>query len=180
MPEIKISGDNIDMKKTIIAMLMVLVMVLCAVPAFAADGITDAEQAELDHFAAGVEINGKTVTPFDKYINVATDSLMHREYTAEELARVRTCVDECYDILKAENVTCFDDMKNSPRLQEVVDKCTTLANSLGYKLIFNYENGDVVLRTGFNMTATIIVAVALVAVIGAAVIVVSRKRLLAK
>lgn len=172
------------MKKRIAAILMVAVLVIAmAVPAFAADGITAEEQAELDHFAAGREINGKLVTPFPKYITVATNSLIERSYTAEELQRVHECVDRCYDILEAEQVTCFEDMKHSPRLQEVVDDVTTLANSLGYKLTFNYDNGDVFIvlnQTGFNMTATFIIIGVVVAALAAAAIIIFRKKLFAK
>ena len=170
------------MKKNFVAILVVLALALCmAVPAFAADGITAEEQAVLDNFANGREINGVLVTPLAKYVNLATDYLMRRAFTAEELARIDTCINECYDILEAEQVTRFEDMKNSPRLQEVVDKCSALARSLGYTLDFNYENGDVVIKqTGFNTTATIIIVASLALVVAAAIVIVSRKRLLAK
>lgn len=167
--------------KKFAAILLVLVMALLAVPAFASDGITPEEQAVLDHFAEGRVIEGKLVTPFPKHITVATNSLIERAYTAEELQRVTEVIDACYDILEAEKITNYEDMKNSPRLQEIVDMCNELAKSLGYSFYFNFENGDVVIKqTGFNMTATFIIIGVLVAIAAAAVIIVSKRKLVVK
>lgn len=169
------------MKKNFVAILLVLVMALCmAVPAFAA-GISDGEQALLDEFCAGREIAGVQVTPPAKYVNISTNELMRRDFTEAEITDIRTVMNECYDILEAEEVTTFEQMKASPRLQEIVDKVAALATSLGYTFNFNYDNGDVVInQTGFNTTATIIIVASLVVVLAAAIVIVSRKRLLAK
>lgn len=172
------------MKKAITVILLAFMAIaFVAIPAFAADGISSDEQALLDKFQAGREIEGVLVTPMAQHVAEAEAFLLRNDLTAEEIERIDTCMEECWDILEAEKVTAYTQMKHSPRLREVVEKVNTLAGTFHGYIEFNYDNGFVAIKqTGFNLTATIIIASAITVAIAAAavVVIVNRKSLFAK
>ena len=167
------------MKKTLIAMLLVAVMTFAfVVPAIAENGITPEEQALLDKIQNGYicQATGEQVTPFPKYITLATQELIRRDLTAEQIQLVSDCIDRCYAIMIAEDAPSYASMKHSPNLQTIVDDVTHVANILGYTLTFNYDNGDVAVKqTGSDMTATFVVMAVLAAAMIVGVVLTKKK-----
>lgn len=172
------------MKKAITVILLVLISAaFIAIPVFAADGISSEEQALLDKYQAGREIEGVLVTPMAQHVAEAEAFLLRNDLNAEEIARIDNCMEECWQILEEEKVTSYTQMKHSPRLRELVEKVNTLAGTFHGYIEFNYDNGFVAIKqTGFNMTATIIIASAITLAVAAAavIVIINRKSLFAK
>ncbi len=172
------------MKKAITVVLLALIaVVFVAVPVFAADGISAEEQALLDKYQAGREIEGVLVTPMAQHVAEAEAFLLRNDLNAEEIQRIDTCMEECWQILEEEKVTAYTQMKNSPRLPEVVEKVNALAHTFRGYIEFNPDNGFVVIKqTGFNMTTTVIIVSAIAVAVAAAavVVIINRKSLFAK
>lgn len=164
--------------------MIVLMVAALAVPVFAENGISPEEQAVLDKFAAGREIEGVLVTPMDQHINEAENFLVRNDLNADEIQLISECIDRCYDILEEEKVTDYRQMKYSPRLDEVVDTVNELAAHFKGVVTLDRINGNVVIKQtgGIDITTVIIVAsvVALAAAAAVVLVVVNRKNLFAK
>ena len=178
--------EMVLLKKTLIVtvLLVAMTMALC-VPALAAgnnNGITAEEQALLDEFKAGREIDGVLVTPPAQYISVATNELMRVDLTSEQIKMLSDCIKSIYATLVEEKLTNRQMIEASPKFNAMVSEIQTVAKSLGYTVAYDYNhNGDAIVKqTGFNMTTTLVVGGILVAAIAAAAVVIGRKRLLAK
>lgn len=192
------------MKKKIAAFISALALVVAfALPAFAASGISKREQALLDKFKAGVVCDdGEQALPPAIYVTQATNWLIKDDLTEEEVQILSDVIDEVYAIAKEKNLHNAAEAKYSSSYSTIVKKIQVAAKKVGYIVepttssnrladgayIKNIETGEVIdantslvpKQTGFDMTATIVVAVALVAVFGAASVVVGKKHLLAE
>lgn len=171
------------MKKTLLAIIAALVLVsVLAVTAFAATGISEAEQKLLDKFKAGVTLSdGTLVTPPATYITKAEQELTKEELTAEEIAILEKAIDDTYATIKAENLHNATEIKASAKYDEIVANIQEACAKVGYTVDPHDEVEDVeIKRTGVDMTATIVAVCALVAVLAICGAVIAKKRLLVK
>ena len=162
----------------------------------ASQGITEEEQQLLDKFKAGIEVNGEIVTPPASYINQAENELMRTDVTSEEIAILNERMDEVYAIIQEEQLTTPAEVRQSGRLDEMVEIGQEAAAVVDYTLSFNastravtvknqageviFETKNVVNQTGFDFTATFVTIGILGASLVAGIAVAGRKGLFAR
>lgn len=178
------------MKKKLLAIITTLAMAIAfAVPAFAAGTITKGEQALLDKFSAGV--NG--IKPPAGYVSAARNVLLNDDFSADELAKLEATMDKAFAEIKASGATSLSEVKKLSNFKSIVADIQAGCAEVGYKVTLGAggtvtvtdPNGKVVSvsprtkQTGFDMTATVVSALALVGVLSAGAVVISKKELLA-
>ncbi len=184
------------MKKKLLAIIAAMSMAVAfALPAFAAGGISAQEQELLNKFKAGVVVDGKTITPPQKYIAQAENYLKNDDLTADEISKVSATIDKVYSTMKDEGITSLSELKASSSYNSLLSEVKNVASSLGYTVSVG-ANGFTVTtpggstvgggssikpnQTGVDMTATVVSVIALVAVLSGSAVVIGKKNLLAE
>lgn len=182
--------------KKIITMVMALVLTLgLAVPAFAATGITAKEQKLYDSFAAVVDkwfgFNQKSLERGNQFKSVAYRALMVKDLDKAACDDLQACVDRVAAFIAEKNPQSASDLKKiSFDVANIVDET---ASKYGFKVTLNNDRwSDVqivwngkwmsvdkikIVQTGYDLTATVVVAAMLVAAVGACFVVVGKKGL---
>lgn len=185
------------MKKRFLAIIATLALAVAfAVPTFAAGTITKKEQALLNKFSAGVKTSaGVTIVPPAGYVAQARKVLLNDSFSDAELAKLESTLDSVYGQIKASNATSLSDVKKLDNFDSLVSEVESGVAAVGYKVSFNSASGTATLtntsgktitvsptgtkQTGFDMTATVVSVLALVGVLSAGGVVISKKELLA-
>lgn len=182
------------MKKRLLAIITTLALAVAfAIPTFAAGTITKKEQALLDKFAAGVTTAaGVTIVPPASYVSQARNVLLNDDFSADELAKLESTLNSVYGKIAKSNATSLSDVKKLDNFDALVAEVESGVAAVGYTVSFN-SNGTATVKTptgksiapsnvkqtGFDMTATVVSALALVGVLSAGAVVISKKELLA-
>lgn len=178
---------------------MMLAIVLCmtlVLPAFAAEGISDKEQALLDHFTAGTMVNGTPVVPPAKYVNDVTNELMKVELTDEQIDILYKGIDDVYALLRANGLITIKDIEDSAVCGTITGIISAAAKKVGYTLVYVprdgvlncyfYRDSDgagiggtggVGSYTGVDTTTALVCSVAFTAVLALGVFVAFKKRM---
>jgi hypothetical protein len=190
---------NNMMKKSIVAVVLTAVMCFAtSTSAFAANGLSSAEQSILNKLQAGVEVDGHVVQVPAAYINQAENELMKNktDLTAAQAKEINSIIDQVVALAKEENIKSAADLKASASKDKIVSLVKNAASVAGYKVALDAATGtvtvadpdsnvaftskNVINQTGFDMQATVAVAIALVSLLAASVVVADKKKLFAK
>ena len=190
------------MKKKILAIIATLVMALAlAVPAFAASGITSAEQALRNEFKAGV--NG--IKPPAQWVAKAENALKTYDLTSAQIATFRNAMQEAKAEVAESGATSLKEIRKLDNYTSIRDDIIEACAEAGFTVSINDStagtqvigpDGKVVSsvtgsntgkngapsnvkQTGFDMTATVVTVLAFVGVLSAGAVVISKKELLA-
>ena len=185
------------MKKRIIAIVVAMVMVFTsAAVAFAASGVSADEQATLDKFCQMVDERLKPIDEeiANQYKAEAEQALAKVELDKTACDELSAAIDKVGEILDKNNAT--DKKTAAACLPEVLKTVNAVANKYNMDVAVNtlsrkgYAtvtiNGEPAVdptpvnQTGFDTTATIIVAALVVVALGAGFAVVTKKNLLVK
>lgn len=195
------------MKKRLLAIITILAMAVAfAVPTFAANGISAKEQVLLNKFKAGVVLDdGTVVTPNPRYITQAENWLIKDDLTDEEIKLLSDTIDKLAVIVKQENFHNIYEIRVSDRYDEIVLMIQAACRKVGYIVVpkiggesLNPEPGikpigdngkgteiDITpstkpKQTGFDMTATVVSVIALIAVLSGSAVIINKKNLFAE
>lgn len=183
-------------KKSIFSIVLILVLSLASsVTAFAATGLSEAEESILAKLEAGVEVNGQVIEVPASYINQAENEFMKNDVdvTADQADVINSKIDEVAEIAKAENITKASDLANSDSIDELVAIVKEAAEVVDYTVAYDAATGvvsvtdpagvdvfttkSVINQTGFDMTATVVVGSVLVTLLAACIVIASKKKL---
>ena len=176
------------MKKKFFALIAVLVFAVAfAVPAFAASGITAAEQALLDEFKAGYVVDGVKVVPPARYVATAEKALMERDLSEAQVSEIKSVMRSVFAEMKENKLTTGSEILSYSnykglvsKIQKLAKKYDYVAEPLGVTLAPVGGKGGTIKQTGFDMSATIVIALASVLALGGSAAVIRRKGLLAE
>lgn len=183
------------MKKRLLAIITTLALAVAfAIPTFAAGTITSAEQGLLDEFKAGVTTKaGVTLTPPASYVSQAESVLLKDDFDDHQIAILRAALEAVYGEVAKTDAKNFSEVKAKTDFSSLVSKVEAACAKVGYNVTIN-SNGTATVKsndgktsvttskvkqTGFDMTATVVSALALVGVLSAGAVVISKKELLA-
>lgn len=183
-------------RKSIFSIVLILVLSLASsVTAFAATGLSEAEESILAKLEAGVEVNGQVIEVPAAYINQAENEFMKNDVdvTADQAEVINSKIDEVAEIAKAENITKASDLANSESIDELVAIVKEAAEVVDYTVAYDAATGvvsvtdpagvdvfttkSVINQTGFDMTATVVVGSVLVTLLAACIVIASKKKL---
>ncbi len=178
------------MFKRLFAVVAVLSMTFAMTICASAAEITAEEQAILDELSAGVEVDGVLVTVPADYMNQAEAYLLNEDVTAEECDEIMAQIDEAEDYVVKNNITDLSKM-TSAQIDDVVEIAEKAAEVVDVTITVDTKTGTVtgvdasgkevlsgkapVKKTGMDVNATVVMAVALCAVVGTCVVVASKK-----
>lgn len=190
------------MKKLVGAVLVGAMTLAMSVTAFAATGVSADEQALLDKATAkakelGVDTNASA--QYKQYYAQAEQFLASNELTAEQTKELAASVDEAAATVKkemdAQGATKLGDLKANTDLvksleSKVVSQVKTAAAKVGITISVdasgNYtatagdakvaDSSNPIKQTGFDLTATVVVAAAFVGAVAVCLVVASKKR----
>lgn len=186
----------------VIAATLVLVMAIAVIPALAASGINENEQAVYDKLAGGVQVGSVTVNVFEDRLTEVSNYFNADgvDMTAEQKDQVIALLNDAWALASNKSVIAWANAGRSslaelPRdVKEVlIAKGTAACAVMGLTLVYNAANNNVTItdangnvvseckavvkQTGaVDYTALIVVAIALVAVLAAATVIAMRKR----
>lgn len=195
------------MRKRLLAIIASLSLAVAfAVPAFAAKGISAEEQKLLNKFKAGVTLSdGTVVKPPASYITQAENGLMNDDLTAHDIKVLSDVIDSVYAKIKAEDLHSISEIRHSEKYDSIVKEIQAACKEVGYVVAPTVSGGGDVgngalikpidgsdketeidakplkpNQTGFDMTATVVSVIALVAVLSGSAVVIGKKNLFAE
>lgn len=177
--------------KKMASLLIVAVLLVCmAVPAFAASGINDYEKKLINYVETAYVVDGKTITVPAEYITALENVFASVDVTEAQYNEIKGILDEALAYCKANNLTKLEDItaKNAAKtLLAYADKAlgvvgysVTASGSLSDKdhglLTITDADGKVVAKlhpavitkTGADFTSAAFCGIAAVAVLSAA------------